>query len=360
MAAAGYGGGGTMQQRRGVAGRYQSLFYRDLNLAAAGTRASGAQSSSSGAAGSSSWRDNVGGGADPPPPPCFTLEDRIDRTPSETLLPPPAAGEYRSPDGLASRFSDSKSPLKTPQSGASRRSGGLFGDFQSPGFAPPSSSPPSAWWSSSAAMRDWSGHSDGERENLHTGTTGIHHHHLHHQAEPQSGLLTLPAPRQIIRPNIQRSAALPDAGEEGDEWVTIYGFPGEDTNLVLREFEKCGPIIKQVAGPATSNWLHIQYQSRQDAQKALAKNGMQLYGALIIGVKPVDPLQRQALMDKAQRSSGLSVPHPKASAKGMASAQTAARPYYLHSDSSLARPASTIASPTKSLLSKVVDLVFGF
>jgi len=35
--------------------------------------------------------------------------------------------------------------------------------------------------------------------------------------------------------------------------------PG-DTNMVLREFEKCGEILKHVPGPRDANWLHILYQ----------------------------------------------------------------------------------------------------
>lgn len=35
--------------------------------------------------------------------------------------------------------------------------------------------------------------------------------------------------------------------------------PG-DTNMVLREFEKCGEILKHVPGPRDANWMHILYQ----------------------------------------------------------------------------------------------------
>ena len=33
-----------------------------------------------------------------------------------------------------------------------------------------------------------------------------------------------------------------------------------DTNLVLREFEKCGIILKHVPGPRDANWMNILYQ----------------------------------------------------------------------------------------------------
>lgn len=29
---------------------------------------------------------------------------------------------------------------------------------------------------------------------------------------------------------------------------------------MMREFEKCGPIVNHVSGPGGANWVHIQYQ----------------------------------------------------------------------------------------------------
>lgn len=37
-------------------------------------------------------------------------------------------------------------------------------------------------------------------------------------------------------------------------------FPPVDTNLVLREFEKCGIILRHVPGPRDANWMNILYQ----------------------------------------------------------------------------------------------------
>ncbi|KAF2323461.1 hypothetical protein GH714_035574 [Hevea brasiliensis] len=71
---------------------------------------------------------------------------------------------------------------------------------------------------------------------------------------------------------------LPAGNLDEEEWVTVYGFSPGDTNLVLREFERCGLILKHVPGPRDANWMHILYQSRSDAQKALSKNGMQVNG----------------------------------------------------------------------------------
>lgn len=40
-------------------------------------------------------------------------------------------------------------------------------------------------------------------------------------------------------------------------------FSPRDTNLVLREFEKCGAILKHIPGPRDVNWMHILYQVLQ-------------------------------------------------------------------------------------------------
>lgn len=40
----------------------------------------------------------------------------------------------------------------------------------------------------------------------------------------------------------------------------FFSFSPADTNLVLREFEKCGMILKHVPGPREANWMHILYQ----------------------------------------------------------------------------------------------------
>lgn len=33
----------------------------------------------------------------------------------------------------------------------------------------------------------------------------------------------------------------------------------DETNSVMREFEKCGRIINHVSGPGGANWVHLQY-----------------------------------------------------------------------------------------------------
>lgn len=42
--------------------------------------------------------------------------------------------------------------------------------------------------------------------------------------------------------------------------IIMCRFSPIDTNAVLREFEKCGVILKHILGPRDANWMHILYQ----------------------------------------------------------------------------------------------------
>lgn len=76
-----------------------------------------------------------------------------------------------------------------------------------------------------------------------------------------------------------------------DTWVTIYGFTPDDLPLVLREFQRCGDILQWGTFGASpqSNFMHIQYQNKYGAQRALLRSGEQLSSSLIIGVKQLEP-----------------------------------------------------------------------
>lgn len=100
-------------------------------------------------------------------------------------------------------------------------------------------------------------------------------------------------------------------------------------------------------------------QNRADARKALSKNGMQINVVLIIGVKPVDPIQRQALNEKLNTQGFMTLPPPSLSK----TPDFRASPYSqnLQNGSSGNRQSSTgnVATPSKSVVSKIADLMFG-
>lgn len=67
-------------------------------------------------------------------------------------------------------------------------------------------------------------------------------------------------------------------------WVTVFGFPPAASSFILQQFSQYGNIMKSVT--SKGNWLHLQYQSKLQAKKALSKNG-KIYGSnIMVGVMP--------------------------------------------------------------------------
>lgn len=129
--------------------------------------------------------------------------------------------------------------------------------------------------------------------------------------------------------------------------MTVYGFSAQDTPLILAEFYKCGEIVNWgTFGQPHANFLHVQYQSKYGAQRALLRNGEQLSGSLIVGVKPLDARHRQAVeaggpeaAEAVQLSRAKAVPN---------------RPYRIE-----AAAGQQVPQPARSLIAKVYEYVLG-
>lgn len=98
-----------------------------------------------------------------------------------------------------------------------------------------------------------------------------------------------------------------------DTWVTVYGFTPDDLPLVLREFQRCGDILQWGTFGASpqSNFMHIQYQNKYGAQRALLRTGEQLSSSLIIGVKQLEPRHRALVQSWGSAADGSPGPRVK-------------------------------------------------
>lgn len=86
-------------------------------------------------------------------------------------------------------------------------------------------------------------------------------------------------------------------------WVTVFGFPQASASYILLQFAQFGNIVKHVMSNA-GNWMHIQYQSKLQARKALSKDGKIFGDCIMIGVKPcID----KSVMDSGEKTSVSSV-----------------------------------------------------
>ncbi|KAK2154866.1 hypothetical protein LSH36_255g01006 [Paralvinella palmiformis] len=76
------------------------------------------------------------------------------------------------------------------------------------------------------------------------------------------------------------------AQDDLDEtWITVFGFPPAATSYILQQFSQYGSIVKRVIA-SEGNWMHIKFQSKVQAKKALSKNGRIFGGCIMVGVTP--------------------------------------------------------------------------
>lgn len=110
------------------------------------------------------------------------------------------------------------------------------------------------------------------------------HHHYQESASILSPY-TPPNPPDLLETSQQQQSS---TSPVDDTWVTIFGHPPSATSYVLQEFANYGQIVRYTPPVQTEqgNWLHVKYQTRMQAQKALAKNGKVLGGQFMVGVMP--------------------------------------------------------------------------
>ncbi|XP_069133449.1 nucleoporin NUP35-like isoform X1 [Argopecten irradians] len=70
-----------------------------------------------------------------------------------------------------------------------------------------------------------------------------------------------------------------------ETWVTVFGFPPAAASYILQQFSQYGNIVKHVVA-SEGNWMHLHYQSKLQAKKALSKNGKVFGGCMMVGATP--------------------------------------------------------------------------
>ncbi|XP_076858252.1 nucleoporin NUP35 isoform X2 [Brachyhypopomus gauderio] len=88
-----------------------------------------------------------------------------------------------------------------------------------------------------------------------------------------------------VDPFFTQGDALTSEDQLDETWVTVFGFPPASASYILLQFTQYGNILKHTMSNA-GNWMHIQYQSKLQARKALSKDGKVFGEAIMIGVKP--------------------------------------------------------------------------
>lgn len=66
-------------------------------------------------------------------------------------------------------------------------------------------------------------------------------------------------------------------------WVTVFGFPPSASQYILSQMSTCGTVL-QHSQPPNANWIHIRFQTKLQARKAIGKSGTVLGGNIMVGV----------------------------------------------------------------------------
>jgi nuclear pore complex protein Nup53 len=133
-------------------------------------------------------------------------------------------------------------------------------------------------------------------------------------------------------------------------------------------FLHCYVIVLKLT---TFTIVYVVPKRSYDARKALQKNVIQLSSSLIVGVKPIDAVHRQQLDESFAPSNPggfmVSLPSKSLGLKSTGASNQLGgfnRLYDLKANTNVSRDAGrratgSVAAPAKSIVTNVMDLVFG-
>ncbi|XP_029385800.1 LOW QUALITY PROTEIN: nucleoporin NUP35 [Echeneis naucrates] len=106
-------------------------------------------------------------------------------------------------------------------------------------------------------------------------------------ATPGTGMQQVCLSTAQVDPFYSQGESLSSDDQLDQTWVTVFGFPPASASYILLQFAQYGNILKHtVRWASPGNWMHLQYQSRLQARKALSKDGKVFGDAIMVGVKP--------------------------------------------------------------------------
>ncbi|XP_071328759.1 nucleoporin NUP35 isoform X2 [Trachinotus anak] len=178
-------------------------------------------------------------------------------------------------------------------------------------------------------------------------------------ATPGTGVQQVCLSPAQVDPFYSQGESLSSDDQLDQTWVTVFGFPPASASYILLQFAQYGNILKHtMASPG--NWMHLQYQSRLQARKALSKDGKVFGDAIMVGVKPcID----KSVMDSSEAvSSPLSTSFSSSALPS--TPRSAIRPLSAayRSSSSDYQVVTDRQTPRKddSLVSKAMEYMFGW
>eukprot|EP00126_Sphaerothecum_destruens_P015009 Sdes_comp8912_c0_seq1m320 len=148
-----------------------------------------------------------------------------------------------------------------------------------------------------------------------------------------------------------------------ERWVTVFGFPPASASIVLSFFLQYGDITQHVIAPNSGNWMHIQFQSKMQAEKARSKNGKVFNGTLMLGVLPCIDKQIMAQSSSSSSSQEFSSTAEASSQPANLAPKSLINSYISARSRHEVEPSPVLSNtPQKSegIFSKTVDYIFGW
>ncbi|KAE8662992.1 Detected protein of unknown function [Hibiscus syriacus] len=176
-------------------------------------------------------------------------------------------------------------------------------------------------------------------------------------AQP-GALITLPPPKQVDRPEIQNNS-IPVGNLDGEDRVTVLG--------ILHAFMLYCSFVISVMCPSlmTDEYFVLRLGSYGLAEAkgdawALGKNGMQINGVLIVGVKPVDPMQWETLNERLNNQGFMTSSSTSSRTSEPNNFQPPRVHHLLNSNANAQQSGGPLANPTRSSGNKVMEYLFGY
>ncbi|CAL8240950.1 unnamed protein product [Merluccius merluccius] len=147
-------------------------------------------------------------------------------------------------------------------------------------------------------------------DDLTTGASPINLHRQVHKTSSRGRGLCLFAgvlsPAQVD-PFYSQGEALSSEDQLDQTWVTVFGFPPASASYILLQFSQYGNILHHTMS-SPGNWMHLQYQSKLQARKALSKDGKVFGDCIMVGVKPCIDKNVMEGLDRASITSSVCSP----------------------------------------------------
>eukprot|EP00731_Ephydatia_muelleri_P024091 Em0016g362a len=146
-----------------------------------------------------------------------------------------------------------------------------------------------------------------------------------------------------------------------DCWITVFGFPPAASSYILEQFSQYGTILDYKV-TSCGNWMHILYQSKLQATKALSKNGKVFGNGIMVGVQRC--IDKSVIEGRTMSDSTIGAtrpPTPTFGGQRPASIRPLTAAYQAASASHQVVPTNP-NTPQKStgLFSKALEYIFGW